>query len=391
MESKTQDSFIKLIKGKKTKKEDIISFLRNNDFDINGLDKHGYNPLHYAIKLEKPEIVDLLLNIQSENEEEMINHSDPNILTNDLKNQIITSPLLLSLMHTDDYDNSSKIIKLLLRAGADLNYKDEENCTFFLRACEKGRLDIISYLIEKYQRLKKNEDENNEEQKFNINKEVGKNGSGLHLAILGGNYEVISYLLEQGIDLGIQNENGNTVFHLSLMENQMNTFKLLLDYLVDNKNIDNDTKKKILNTQNKDGNTILHELTFAKTTVLINIVKKLPNEISVNEDTKNNDGYNYIELGEHLIEIEKQKKEHQQKLKEEYKKQKEEKRKKEIEDNKKYVEQKKRFQEQMERQEEIGRQLIKYRGLIFFIGFIIFMGILYVLLTNATKKKDTII
>ena len=45
----------------------------------------------------------------------------------------------------------------------------------------------------------------------------------------------------------------------------------------------------------------------------------------------------------------------------------------------------------MERQEEIGRQLIKYRGFIFFIGFILFMGILYVLLTNATKKKDTII
>ena len=53
MESKTQESFIKLIKGKKTKKEDIISFLKNNDFDINSLDKHGYNPLHYAIKLEK--------------------------------------------------------------------------------------------------------------------------------------------------------------------------------------------------------------------------------------------------------------------------------------------------------------------------------------------------
>lgn len=392
MESKTQDSFIKLIKGKKTQKEDIISFLRNNDFDINGLDKHGYNSLHYAIKLEKPDIVDILLNIQSENEEVIIKHSDPNILTFDLKNQIITSPLLLSLMYTDDYDNSSKIIKLLLRAGANLNYKDEENCTFFLRACEKGRLDIIRYLIEKYSKLKKfEEEENNEEKKFDINKEIGKNGSGLHLAILGGNDEVISYLLEQGIDLGIQNENGNTVFHLSLMENQMNTFKLLLDYLVDNKNIDNNTKKKILNTQNKDGNTILHELTFAKTNVLINIVKKLPNEISVNEDTKNNDGYNYIELGEHLIEIEKQKKEHQQKLKQEYKKQKEEMRKKEIEENKKYTEQKKKFQEQMERQEEIGRQLIKYRGLIFFFGFIIFMGILYVLLTNATKKKDTII
>ena len=156
MESKTLESFIKLIKGKKTKKEDIISFLKNNDFDINSLDKHGYNPLHYAIKLEKTDIIDILLNFKSENEDEIVPHSNPNIITKDLKNQIITSPLLLTLMHTDDYENSNSIIKLLIKSGADLTYKDEEGCTLFLRACEKGRLDIISYIIEKYPKLKFN-------------------------------------------------------------------------------------------------------------------------------------------------------------------------------------------------------------------------------------------
>ena len=389
MESKTQESFIKLIKGKKTKKEDIISFLKNNDFDINSLDKHGYNPLHYAIKLEKIDIIDIMLNFKSENEDEIFPHSNPNIITNDIKNQIITSPLLLALMHTDDYDNSNSIIKLLIRSGADLNYKDEEGCTLFLRSCEKGRLDIISYIIEKYPKLKLNENEENK--KFNINKEISKSGGGLHLAILGRNDEIINYLLEQGIDLGIQNDYGNTVFHLSLMENEMNIFKQLLDFLVDNKNINNETKKKILNTQNKEGNTILHELSIAKSNILTNMVKKLPKDIGVDEDIKNNDGYNYIELGEHLVEIEKKKKEHEQELKKEYIRQKEEIRQKTIEENKKISEQKKRFQEQMERQEEFGRKLIKYRGFIFFGGFVIFMGILYVLLTNATKKKDVII
>ena len=387
MESKTQESFIKLIKGKKTKKEDIISFLKNNDFDINSLDKHGYNPLHYAIKLEKTDIIDILLNFKSENEDEIVPHSNPNIITKDLKNQIITSPLLLTLMHTDDYENSNSIIKLLIKSGADLTYKDEEGCTLFLRACEKGRLDIISYIIEKYPKLKFN----HEEKKFDINKEISKSGSGLHLAILGRNDEIINYLLEQGIDLSIQNENGNTVFHLSLMENEMNIFKQLLDFLVENKTIENEIKKKILNTQNKEGNTILHELTIVKSNILTNMVKKLPKEIGIDEDIKNNDGYNYIELGEHLVEIEKKKKEQKEQLKNEYRRQKEEIRQKAIEENKKLAEQKKKFQEQMERQEEIGRKLIKYRGLIFFGGFVLFMGILYILLTNATKKKDVII
>jgi len=34
-------NLIKLIKNPKTKKEDIISFIRNNNFDINQLDSHG--------------------------------------------------------------------------------------------------------------------------------------------------------------------------------------------------------------------------------------------------------------------------------------------------------------------------------------------------------------
>ena len=57
-------NLIKLIKNPKTKKEDIISFIRNNTFDINQLDSHGYNPLHYAIKLEKVDIVKILLFIE---------------------------------------------------------------------------------------------------------------------------------------------------------------------------------------------------------------------------------------------------------------------------------------------------------------------------------------
>ena len=88
----------------------------------------------------------------------------------------------------------------------------------------------------------------------------------------------------------------------------MNIFKQLLDFLVENKTIENEIKKKILNTQNKEGNTILHELTIVKSNILTNMVKKLPKEIGVDEDIKNNDGYNYIELGEHLVEIEKKKK-----------------------------------------------------------------------------------
>lgn len=139
MVSKSEEGLIKLIKAKKPKLQDIISLLRNNHIEINALDSHGYNPLHYAIKQEQPDIVNLLLTIESEDEQNPIEKSDPNITTNDYSNSIITSPLLLALIYVNDTEKSNKIIKMLLKSGAKCDYKDEENCTFFLRACEKGR------------------------------------------------------------------------------------------------------------------------------------------------------------------------------------------------------------------------------------------------------------
>ena len=211
-------NLIKLIKNPKSKKDDIISFIRNNTFDINQLDSHGYNPLHYAIKLEKVEIVQILLFIEPKEKENIIQKSDPNIETKDIKNDVITSPLLLTLMHIDDSYNCFKIIKLLIKAGANIDYKDEEGFNLFLRTCEKGKVDVLEFLL----KLTRNNDEEEKEEEMkkefliDINKQVGKNGGGLHIGILSEKDNVINFLLENNIDLGIQDSEGNSAFHLAL-------------------------------------------------------------------------------------------------------------------------------------------------------------------------------
>ena len=386
-------NLIKLIKNPKSKKDDIISFIRNNTFDINQLDSHGYNPLHYAIKLEKVDIIQILLFIEPKEKENDIQKSDPNIETKDIKNDIVTSPLLLTLMHIDDSFNCFKIIKLLIKAGANIDYKDEEGFNLFLRACEKGKVDVLEFLL----KLTKNNDNEEEEEEtkkeflIDINKQVGKNGGGLHIGILSEKDNVINFLLENNIDLGIQDSEGNSVFHLALKQNQPNTFKILLDHITSNENLKDEDKKRILNLQNNEGNTILHEIVFLKSDILMKIIKNLPENISVDEEIKNKDNFTYKEVKENIIELEKKKQENEKKLKEEKRKQKELLKQQKFEEEQKIYEAQRKNKEYLEKQEEIGKKLIEYRGFIISGILIFFMCILFLLVKNATNKKEKIL
>ena len=386
-------NLIKLIKNPKSKKDDIISFIRNNTFDINQLDSHGYNPLHYAIKLEKVDIIQILLFIEPKEKENYIQKSDPNIETKDIKNDVVTSPLLLTLMHIDDSFNCFKIIKLLIKAGANIDYKDEEGFNLFLRACEKGKVDVLEFLLKL---TKNNNDEEEEEETkkeflININEQVGKNGGGLHIGILNEKDNVINFLLENNIDLGIQDSEGNSAFHLALKQNQPNTFKILLDHITSNENLKDEDKKRILNLQNNEGNTILHEIVFLKSDILMKIIKNLPENISVDEDIKNKDNFTYKEVKENIIELEKKKQENEKKLKEEKRKQKELLKQQKFEEEQKIYEAQRKNKEYLEKQEEIGKKLIEYRGFIISGILIFFMCILFLLVKNATNKKEKIL
>ena len=386
-------NLIKLIKNPKSKKDDIISFIRNNTFDINQLDSHGYNPLHYAIKLEKVDIIQILLFIEPKEKENDIQKSDPNIETKDIKNDVVTSPLLLTLMHIDDSFNCFKIIKLLIKAGANIDYKDEEGFNLFLRACEKGKVDVLEFLL----KLTKNNDNEEEEEEtkkeflIDINKQVGKNGGGLHIGILSEKDNVINFLLENNIDLGIQDSEGNSVFHLALKQNQPNTFKILLDHITSNENLKDEDKKRILNLQNNEGNTILHEIVFLKSDILMKIIKNLPENIRVDEEIKNKDNFTYKEVKENIIELEKKKQENEKKLKEEKRKQKELLKQQKFEEEQKIYEAQRKNKEYLEKQEEIGKKLIEYRGFIISGILIFFMCILFLLVKNATNKKEKIL
>lgn len=377
MVSKTEENLIKLIKSNNTTLDDFKSFLKSNRVDLNAIDSHGYNALHYAIRKENPNLVNIFLTF--ENEEKSIEKANSNTEIRDMTHNIILSPLMYTLVHLNDYSASGKIAKMLIKAGAKLDYKDDNDCTPFLRCCEKGRTDMINYLMAI------------EPCPISINKEISKNGGGLHHAIIGQQDDVITCVLELNIDIGITDSDRNSVLHLAIIEKQMNQFKQIVDYLIENKSIEKEEKKRILNMQNRSGNTLLHEAALSQSDILIQILQKLPVEYCIDESIKNKEGFTFIEVKDNVAKNEENQRLHQKLLKEEVKKQKEEYKKMKLEEEQKIQRQKNEYQKKMESQEEFGRKLIQYRGVIFFIIFCLFMGLLFIALNNSTKKKERII
>ena len=390
-DKKSLELFIKHLKKKNIKLSEVKSFLHNHVLDLNEYDKSGYNALHYAIKSERPEIVKLMLSIGTD-EETLSIRADPNKETKDKNSNIYTSPLLLSLLYTNEENESMQIIRHLCNAGANINYKDENGSTLFLHSCEKGRTDVIKFLINKIIKDKEEGNDNNEikDMKMLINS-FSKDGGGLHFAIIGQQDEVIELLLENNIDLNIQNSYGDTALLYALKEKQMNIFKRIYDYLIDNKEITNEEKKNILNHQNNEGNTILHELSYCKSSILTNMVLKLPKEICINKDLKNKEGFDYNEVAKNVIELENNRKKQEERLKEERRKLKEELRQKKYDEEKKILDEKRKYEEAMKRQEEFGKKLIEHRGIIFMMILLIFMGLMYLLIKYASVKREKII
>ncbi len=370
-----EETFLKMLKLKKLNINDIINLLKTSNLDLNKLDNHGYNILHYTIKQEQPEIINLILNLD-DNYQTL--KADPNILCNDSINGIFLSPLLLSLVHCNDSSNSSKIIKSLIRSGADITTKDDEGSTLLLKSCEKGRIDILEYL----------ENKSSEENAINWN-ETSKYGGAIHMAIIGDQEDVVNYLLEKKIDINIKDENKNSILHLSLQFKNFNVFKLIIDYVKSNVNMIGDDKKEFFASVNDEENTILHELAYAQSSHLTDYIIKNNDTFGVDMERKNKQNYTYVDVQKNIIRIKKEREEMEKKKREFIRQEKEriaEELRKENENRRKMED-----EEIMEKEkiQEFRLKLLSYRNYIFLVAFILFTVILYFLIDSKIKTKKS--
>ena len=189
-------------------KGDISGILKMIQFgmDVNGrLDESGLTPLMLAIKLDKPNVVDILVSDE---------------MGSDLK---ITTISGLTVLHYLAIFGTNEMIQPILKRNPDPNVADRKAFTPVHYACERGHLDIVTALVERCGAdvLALTEDKQ----------------TPLHIAAKYGHGSVLDYLLsrvsllrnfafvtqEQGVSAAINSTDkfGNTCLHY-LSSNDLN-------------------------------------------------------------------------------------------------------------------------------------------------------------------------
>lgn len=228
----------------------------------NGADPNLSNPLYTAaVNIATHPFIPLLLRYGA----------DPNILHKDSTQSI--SVLMVSITQK----GSLETVKLLVEAGADVNYTNEHNATALMLAIRADLFnkDIVRYLLEK------GADPNKGMLFILIGTETVRRPIVSNI-FYGGHYDLLSLFLEKGQDpnitFSVSPDSTTSLLHTALQFEQMDALRQLLDaggnpnliannmsvlqYAIFNKTING---VKILlkkgadpNLQNEDKNTALH-------------------------------------------------------------------------------------------------------------------------------------
>jgi ankyrin repeat protein len=176
---------------------EVVKYLLEAGADVTLADEVGNTALYLAVELDQVEIVRLLLS-----------HSKAEL---NVKGQRGMTLLLLALRR-----GHAEVVKYLLEAGADVTLADEAGNTALYQAVGRGHSEIVRILLS--------------HSKAELNVRGQRGMTPLLLALSQGHAGVVKYLLEEGADVTLANEVGDTALHLAVMKKNSALVKLLLAY-----------------------------------------------------------------------------------------------------------------------------------------------------------------
>ena len=104
-------------------------------------------------------------------------------------------------LHTASQKGHLEIVKILIRLGANVNAKNEEDWTPLNSAAESGEFEVMKYLIEHGAK---------------VNTKNYDGDTPLHSAACNGDIGVVKCLIEHGAKIDMKNESGDTPLNLPL-------------------------------------------------------------------------------------------------------------------------------------------------------------------------------
>ena len=209
----------------------LAAFLLKAAQGLNGLDERGWTPLMLAIvaddwNMVRELIVDgadifaghhrnaLDVAAKMENKTKLIDIIVEKVGVNTPIDKHGNTLLILA---ADDVE----VIELLLKHGADINYKNNKGLSVFTLAIYNHSMEIVSLLLKHTAYTDLNP------------LDYGSTGHWMLSAAYNGHTEVVKLLLKLGVDLTVHNWRGETALTVAAAEGQAEVVELLLESSAD--------------------------------------------------------------------------------------------------------------------------------------------------------------
>ena len=181
--------------------------------------------------------------------------------------------MLISANYTKE-----NISKILLKNPSVINIKDEKNETFLSYAIKRKKEDLTKIIIES--------------PLLDITYKDFKGNSYLHLSVINQLINTTKLLIEKGLDINSQNNEGNTALHFAYNFNNINLISILIEKNADS-NIKNNMglipEKIEINSLNDDIYSIMDDFCYKSFYQDDNNIldKNITIQINNNENTNN--------------------------------------------------------------------------------------------------------
>ncbi len=245
----------------------ITEFLIQKGVDLEARTAKGLTPLHCAAMAGQLEVAKLLLYRGADRGKKDASKKKFHELTDSSGN---------TLLHLAIIEKDTKLVRLLLEEGADIDALDRHKRTPLHLAASYGNLELIQLL------LKNNADPNKEDsygRKFH-ELEYKKNNTLLHFAICKSNVELAKKLIALGADVNARNDQNITPLHLAILQNNAELVNACIGKFVD------------FNVLDHSSNTLLHHAVDAGNMELVSDLLQR----GVNVEQRNSDGKRFYEL-----------------------------------------------------------------------------------------------
>jgi ankyrin repeat protein len=204
---------------------EIVKLLLSKEVDVNKVDTNGYTALIWAQKKGHHDIVNLLQREEEKRREPDANPSKQLVIAaisqnvEEIRRLLNVRNIDVNFIHENNtaliwgaYKGNAEIVRLLIDAGADLDYRDGGGQTALDWAISKGYPYVINLLKQAKQRRLQSVSEE------------------LLNASMGTNVVKIRELLAAGADVNYKNEYGRTALILAAGKGRTEILKLLLGF-----------------------------------------------------------------------------------------------------------------------------------------------------------------